>query len=49
MANGLKYNRAHDKRFPSLLLSGLLQQVPSVFPREGAKQLIDNERVAVWM
>ena len=31
-----------------LLVSGLLQQVPSVFPREGAKQLIDNERVAVW-
>ena len=31
-----------------ILLSGILQQVPSVFPREGARQLIDNERVAVW-
>jgi hypothetical protein len=31
-----------------VLLSGLLQQVPSVFPRDGAKQLIDNERVTVW-
>ena len=31
-----------------LLVSGLLQQAQSVFPREGAKQLIDNERVAVW-
>jgi hypothetical protein len=31
-----------------LLLSGLLRQAPSVFPREGARQLIDNERVAVW-
>lgn len=30
------------------LLSGILQQVPSTFPRDGAKQLIDNERVAVW-
>jgi hypothetical protein len=31
-----------------LLLSGMLQQVPSAFPRPGARQLIDNERVAVW-
>jgi len=31
-----------------ILLSGVLQQVPAVFPRDGAKQLIDNERVAVW-
>src|SRR6478609_5284034 len=31
-----------------ILLSGILQQAPSVFPREGAKQIIDNERVAVW-
>src|SRR4051812_737251 len=31
-----------------LLLSGLLPQAPSVFPRDGAKQIIDNERVAVW-
>src|SRR3954464_2464228 len=31
-----------------ILLSGLLPQAPSVFPREGARQLIDNERVAVW-
>jgi hypothetical protein len=31
-----------------LLLSGLLQQLPSAFPRPGARQLIDNERVAVW-
>jgi len=31
-----------------LLLSGMLQQVPSAFPRSGARQLIDNERVAVW-
>ncbi|HET9132149.1 MAG TPA: hypothetical protein VFO86_14435, partial [Terriglobia bacterium] len=31
-----------------LLLSGILQQTPSIFPREGAKQIIDNERVAVW-
>src|SRR5215203_1722968 len=31
-----------------LLLSGMLQQVPSAFPRPGARQLIDNERVVVW-
>jgi hypothetical protein len=31
-----------------VLLSAVLQQAPSVFPREGAKQLIDNERVSVW-
>jgi len=31
-----------------LLLSGALQQLPSGFPRAGARQLIDNERVAVW-
>jgi len=31
-----------------LVLSGLIQQLPPVFPREGAKQLIDNERVTVW-
>jgi len=32
-----------------LLLSGALpQQLPSAFPRPGAGQLIDNERVAVW-
>src|SRR4051812_13243343 len=31
-----------------LLLSGLLPQAPPVFPRDGARQLIDNERVAVW-
>ena len=30
-----------------LLLSGMLQ-MPSAFPRPGARQLIDNERVAVW-
>jgi len=30
------------------LLSGSLQQVAPPFPREGASQLIDNERVAVW-
>jgi hypothetical protein len=31
-----------------VLLSGMLQQAPSAFPRPGARQLIDNERVAVW-
>src|SRR5580765_132594 len=31
-----------------LLLSGALQQLPSAFPRPGARQLSDNERVAVW-
>src|SRR5436190_13737089 len=31
-----------------LLLSGMLQQLPAAFPRPGARQLIDNERVAVW-
>jgi len=31
-----------------LLLSGMLQEAPSAFPRPGARQLIDNERVVVW-
>jgi predicted metal-dependent enzyme (double-stranded beta helix superfamily) len=31
-----------------LLLPGSLQTYPHAFPREGAKQLIDNERVTVW-
>jgi len=31
-----------------LLLSGAIPQRPSAFPRPGAGQLIDNERVAVW-
>jgi hypothetical protein len=31
-----------------LLLSGLVQQLPAAFPRDNAKQLIDNERVTVW-
>jgi hypothetical protein len=31
-----------------LLLSALIQQLPSAFPRDGAKQLIDNDRVTVW-
>jgi hypothetical protein len=31
-----------------LLLSGMLQQIPPAFPREGAIQIIDNNRVAVW-
>jgi len=31
-----------------LLLSGMLQQVPPAFPRDGAIQIIDNNRVAVW-
>jgi len=30
------------------LLAGILQQVPPVFPRDGAIQIIDNNRVAVW-
>jgi len=31
-----------------LLLSGLLPQLPFGIPRDAARQLIDNERVAVW-
>jgi len=31
-----------------LLVSGLVQQLPPAYPRDGAKQLIDNERVTVW-
>src|SRR6187399_3153117 len=31
-----------------LLLSGMLQQAPPAFPRDGAIQIIDNNRVAVW-
>src|SRR6186713_802637 len=31
-----------------LLLSGALQKLPAPFPRDTAKQLIDNERVTVW-
>src|SRR5712671_4331986 len=31
-----------------LLVAGLIPQLPSAFPRDGAKQLIDNERVTVW-
>lgn len=30
------------------LLPTLLPQLPNAFPREGARQLIDNERVTVW-
>jgi predicted metal-dependent enzyme (double-stranded beta helix superfamily) len=30
------------------LLPAPLQELPKAFPREGAKQLIDNERVTVW-
>jgi hypothetical protein len=31
-----------------LLLSGMLQQIPPAFPRDGAMRIIDNNRVAVW-
>lgn len=31
-----------------LLISLVLQDLPHAFPRDGAKQLIDNERVTVW-
>ena len=31
-----------------LVLSGLIQQLPTAFPRDGARQLIDNDRVTVW-
>src|SRR4051812_44961826 len=31
-----------------LVLSGLIMQLPPAFPRDGAKQLIDNDRVTVW-
>ena len=30
------------------LLPTPLQEIPNAFPRAGAKQLIDNERVTVW-
>jgi hypothetical protein len=31
-----------------LLLGAPFQNLPHAYPREGAKQLIDNERVTVW-
>jgi quercetin dioxygenase-like cupin family protein len=31
-----------------LLVAGALQDLPHAFPREDAKQLIDNNRVTVW-
>lgn len=30
------------------LVSGLFQALPHAFPRDGAKLVVDNERVAVW-
>ena len=32
----------------SAFVAAPLQNLPNAFPREGAKQLIDNERVTVW-
>lgn len=30
------------------ILSGIIQDVPHAFPREGAKKIVDNERVVIW-
>src|SRR6476620_4783183 len=32
----------------SALVAAPLQNLPNAFPRESAKQLVDNERVTVW-